>query len=64
MYQAKLQLIQQQFLRSFEAAKSLRIWGLYEESEAESSNDEEASKEPNIEMLALMTRQFPSFRNL
>lgn len=46
MYSGEIAVDQQQFPVLLEAAKSLRIRGLYEESEAESSNDEEASKEP------------------
>ena len=48
IFSGEIAVDQQQFPVLLEAAKSLRIRGLYEESEAESSNDEEASKEPKL----------------
>ena len=46
IFSGEIAVDQQQFPVLLEAAKSLRIRGLYEESETESSHDEEASKEP------------------
>ena len=45
IFSGEIAVDQQQFPVLLEAAKSLRIRGLYEESDTDTSNDEEASKE-------------------